>query len=443
MTIRTKFNLIAALIVLPSVIGVFYIVYAQAQSDSRNMERRAGSARTRQWVEQTLSGAEEKLRDRSQAIAAIAIRRDDGVVVFSNARGLSKGENLSAGQLLERVASAYPGADYIAEPVRGKPGGSYIAVAKPGEEPWYLNPYVIGTAFALAFECLFVIVGIVLMLRTSSSILALGEAARRIARGDLAFSLEGKGDDEVTMLYRAFDDMRRELAEAQDSRSRFLMGVSHDLRTPLTSIKGYLQALEEGMAKDPATREKFLNILRAKAELLGSRIQELIEFATLETDVWKANLADLRLRDFLLEIASAAASDAEIHGRKFSSRIRIDPLTVVKADPRLFLRVLENLLSNAMRYTRSGDEVALEAEEDGESIGIVVLDDGPGIPAEEKRRIFDEFYRGTRARNEEGLGLGLAIVKSVVSAHGWEVRLSEDGSAGARFVISIPKKLRL
>jgi len=437
MTIRNRFNLIAAGLMLPSVFAIGFYIYSR--SGSWDLERPFAGASMRHWAMQTLSGKEGDPRHLSHDIAAMAIRRDDGLVVFSNVPGLSKGDVLSAGQLFERVISADPGADYIAASISGELRGSYVAVVEPEEGPWHIHIGSIVTLSILTLECLIVIIGIVLMLRTSSSILGLGEAARRIARGDLAFSLEGGGDDEVTMLYRAFDDMRKKLAEAQDIRSRFLMGVSHDLRTPLTSIKGYLQALQEGMAQDSSMQEKFLGILRSKAELLESRIQELIEFASLETAVWRANLVDLRLRDFLEEMARAAASDAEVSGRKFSSRIRIDPESVVKADPRLFLRVLENLLSNAMRYTRPGDAVFLDADEDDSSLRIAVRDEGPGIAAEDRKRIFDEFYRGSRARNEEGLGLGLSIVKSVVSAHGWKVELSEGAAEGTAFVISIPK----
>ena len=264
MKTHNRFYLIAVIIVLPSIFGAgSYFYSARSESSDRNQQI-AGNLRTRRWVAQTLSGKEGKRRALSPGIAAMAIRRDDGVVVFSNARGLAKGESISPAQLLERVTSAYPDAGYIAESVSGEPGGSYVAVVESEAGPWYMDLHVIGMAFILALECLLVIVGVVFMLRTSSSILGLSEAARRIARGDLAFAVEGRGNDEVTMLYRAFDDMRRELAEAQDSRSRFLMGVSHDLRTPLTSIKGYLQALEEGMARDPSMRDKFLGILRAK-----------------------------------------------------------------------------------------------------------------------------------------------------------------------------------
>jgi signal transduction histidine kinase len=438
MTIRNRFILIAVSIVLPSALAVAGYFYF-AQGYSSDPKEIALNADTRRWAALVLSGEAGKPNALSREIAAIAVLRGDGVVVFSNAKETANGESSSPGRLFDRISSSYPGADCIAESILGEPGGSYVAAIIPAKEPWYLDPYIIGTVIILMLECLVVSIGIVLMLRTSSSILALSDAARRIARGDLAFSLEEKGDDEVTMLYRAFDGMRQELSEAQDGRSRFLMGVSHDLRTPLTSIKGYLQALKEGLAKDPSMRDRFMSILWTKAELLESRIQELIEFAGLETAVWRANLEDVKLKDFLEEIARAAASDAEVHGRKFSSSIRVDRESTVKADPRLFLRVLENLLSNAMRYTRPGDAIALEAGESDTLVSIVVRDDGPGIPQEDRKRIFDAFYRGTRARNEEGLGLGLSIVKSVVSAHGWKVRLEEDAGAGASFVISIPK----
>jgi signal transduction histidine kinase len=437
MTIRSRFNLIALCLVLPSIFWAALFVYTR--SDSWELERPyTGKVSMRRWVASELSGNPKPYHDLEDFEAA-AIRRDDGVVVFSSARGLEKGEVLTLGVFLERALSAYPGASYISESVGGKVGGSYIVVLGLEIEPWYHRGGVIGIAILLALECLVVVVGVVVALRTSSSILGLGGAARRIARGDLAFVLKGEGNDEVSKLYRAFDDMRRDLAEAKDGRSRFLMGVSHDLRTPLTSIMGYLQALEEGVARDPAMRDKFLGILRSKAELLESRIQELIEFASLETSLWRADLEDLRLRDFLEEIARAAASDAEVADRKFSSSIRVGPESSVKADPRLFLRVLENLLSNAIRYTRPGDRVSLDAGEDGEGIWIAVRDEGPGIAAEDRTRIFDEFYRGSRARNDEGLGLGLSIVKSVVSAHGWKVSLAEGAEAGASFVITIPR----
>lgn len=438
MTIRTRFTLMAIGLLLPSVFAVSFYIYTKR--DTWKLERPfAGSERVRQWTERALSGKADPGDELFEDVISIAVRRDDWTVVFSDAPGLAKGESLGAGQFLERAVAADPGADYIAESVPGNPSGSYVAVLKPQDEAWYQRRSIVLPGLVVLLECLIMLAGIVLMLRTSSSILGLGEAARRISAGDLDFTLKEGGKDEVALLYRAFDDMRKKLAEAQEARSRFLMGVSHDLRTPLTSIKGYLQALEEGLALHPAMQGKFLAILKTKTELLESRIQELIEFASLETATWRANMVDLGLREFLEEIGRAAAGDAEVSDRKFAMDIRIDPASTAKADPRLFLHVLENLLSNAFRYTRPGDTVTLQADEDDRRVRIIVGDDGPGISEEDRKHIFDEFYRGSRARNQEGMGLGLSIAKSVVSAHGWEISLSENSDRGTAFLIAIPK----
>jgi signal transduction histidine kinase len=438
MTIRGRFTLIAACLLFPPVMATAVYFYF-ARNDFSDPKQIAVDAGTRDWAARALTGSEHDFSELTPGITALAMQRYDGVVIFSNVPGLSGGERVTTGELLERTAAAFPNADYIAESVTGEPGGGYVAVIRRPEGPWFANPYIVGMGLALVFECLVAIVGIVLMFRSSSSIKALSRAAERIAGGDLVFTLKGRGNDEVALLYRAFDGMRQKLIEARAGRSRFLRGVSHDLKTPLTSIKGYLQALAEGLAEDAATQEKFISILRNKADLLDSRIQELIEFAAFETSVWNAALANLKLLDFLHEIAGAAAADAAITDRKFSAHLRIDGASILRADPRLFQRVLENLLANALRYTRPGDTVTMEADEDDAGYRIMVRDNGPGIPAEDRERVFEEFYRGAQVRNEEGLGIGLSIVKTIVSAHGWRIRLADKNDAGTAFVLTIPK----
>ncbi len=144
MKTHNRFYLIAVIIVLPSIFGAGSYFYSARRNSDGNQQIAGNPARGAGW-RRPFRERREKRRALSPGIAAMAIRRDDGVVVFSNARGLAKGESISQAQLLERVTSAYPDAGYIAESVSGEPGGSYVAVVESEPGPWYMDLHVIGS----------------------------------------------------------------------------------------------------------------------------------------------------------------------------------------------------------------------------------------------------------------------------------------------------------
>jgi signal transduction histidine kinase len=222
--------------------------------------------------------------------------------------------------------------------------------------------------------------------------------------------------------------MRLSLKEETAKRSRFLMAVTHDLRTPLTSIRGYLEAFADGLAEETESREKYLSIIRDKAGLLENRINEMLDFVKMETGEWKLKLGALELPSFLRELGTGFAEDGRIMDRRFEIDLDLPEDLSIQADAGLLTRVLENLVHNAFRYSDKGDRVEIAARGTVGRVVIEVKDSGRGIAAEERGKVFQPFYRGTRSRNEPGFGLGLSIVKSIVEAHGWAIEL--DGADG-------------
>jgi signal transduction histidine kinase len=244
------------------------------------------------------------------------------------------------------------------------------------------------------------------------------------------------GNDELTQLATDLNFMRAALKEDLARRSRFLMGVSHDLATPLTTIKGYLEALRDGVVTGIDDTGRSLDAMWTKAELLEERVSELIGFVRLETGEWRMQQSEIDLRAFLQSLASTLEPDTEVLKRRFESRLELPSAATVTADPRLLERVFENLYHNAVRYTKEGDTIRLSAEEGPEASIVVTLEDsGPGLGDGDTARLFEPFSRGTNSRNEPGFGLGLATVRSILDSHGFEISAGRSVLGGGAFRI--------
>jgi len=286
----------------------------------------------------------------------------------------------------------------------------------------------------------FATVASVLIVRSlTRSITQLETATRRIAGGDLSFELRARGRDEIASLTRSFEHMRLALREEEARRSRFIMGVSHDLKTPLALIQGYVEAIADGYAEGkPQTLERYLDILREKSRSLDGMIDSLLDFARMETAEWQLTHKRVRAADFLLAMGKRFSEDALLLGRTLSCSVDIPAETEVSMDEALVTRALENLVSNAVRYTDAGGTIEITATSSPDRITLAVRDGGMGIPAEEIERIFDPFYRGTGSRREDGHGLGLAVVKWVIESHGWSIGVSSRVGEGATFTVTMP-----
>jgi signal transduction histidine kinase len=275
----------------------------------------------------------------------------------------------------------------------------------------------------------------------------LEEAAAAVGAGQAAVRAPETGGDEVASLARRFNRMAsdldargQELRDADRSRRQLLADVSHELMTPLTAMRGYLETLALPAAvTDEATRARYLRIVTEETLRLEAIIGDLLDLARLEGGGGAFTAAPVTVAR-LFERAFARHQHAlDEHGLTLDREIAAGAATV-SGDQRRLEQVIQNLVANAVRHTPRGGRIALRAIPQGADVMLVVEDSGAGIPAEHLPHVFDRFYRVDSARDARsgGSGLGLSIVRAVVEQHGGRVAVSNGSLGGARFEIRLP-----
>jgi signal transduction histidine kinase len=303
-----------------------------------------------------------------------------------------------------------------------------------------LLPLILVSALFLFPVVFAIVMSLVIARSITKSVGALENATRRIAEGELDLQVDIKGSNEITSLTHSLNKMRNILQEGELRRSRFIMGVTHDLKTPLALIRAYTEAIEDGVACDPAAKVSATEIIAAKTDQLEGMINDLLEYVQMNSGEWRSQLQKVNIAVFLQNAARGFASDVELLHHEFLSEIALPGNTFVFMNERLVLRALENLVNNAIRYTPNGSAITLAASlgdsKEGSALQITVSDNGPGIDEADLPHIFEMFYRGTSSRREQGMGMGLAVAKWVADSHGWSI--SARSNRGACFCIAIP-----
>jgi signal transduction histidine kinase len=237
--------------------------------------------------------------------------------------------------------------------------------------------------------------------------------------------------------------MRDALKEEDRRRFRFIMGVTHDLKTPLSIIQSYAELIGDGMATDPSSQKTATEIILAKVDQLETMINHLIEFVKMDTGEWQSQLTNVDIADFLKTFARRFILDVEALHHRMTANITISENTFVLLDETLVVRALENLVGNAIRHTPDGSLITLDAarvnaDQDENSIRVTISDNGPGISEKDLPHIFETFYRSSASRREEGMGIGLSVVKWVIDSHGWKIEAASEYGKGTCFRITIP-----
>jgi signal transduction histidine kinase len=272
----------------------------------------------------------------------------------------------------------------------------------------------------------------------TKSVMALESATRRIAAGELDLEIAVKGSNEISSLAGSLNKMRDALKEEERRRYRFIMGVTHDLRTPLALIKAYTEAIEDGITEDPVTGVRATEIINAKVDRLEGIIGDLIEFVRMDTGEWRGRLKNTNLSAFLRQSAKAFTVDAELLRHEFTFHSTLPCDIFVPMDERLARRALENIVNNAIRYTPGGSVIGLNAGIADNAVRLTVSDNGPGIDPADLPHVFEMFYRGSSSRREQGMGLGLAVAKWIADCHGWTIAASSVKGQGSCFTVTIP-----
>ncbi len=231
------------------------------------------------------------------------------------------------------------------------------------------------------------------------------------------------------------------IKQLENTRQEFVANVSHELRTPLSLIKGYVETLLESSQADPAQLNRFLKVIEKHTDRLTFLIEDLLTISRLESGQIIMNLHPVLLH----EEAERVIDDLDSRGKEKGVTIHneLPPNLEARADADRLQQVLFNLIENAIKYGRGDGHVRVGARELAEKnkVEMWVCDDGPGIPAEARDRVFERFYRVDRARSPEtgGTGLGLSIVKHIVQAHGGEVWLKSELGKGTTFFFTLPR----
>ena len=269
---------------------------------------------------------------------------------------------------------------------------------------------------------------------------ALNTAARRLGHGDLSQRVPTRGRDEVGVFALTFNSMAEGLEVAERQRENLVADVAHELRTPLSNIRGYIEAILDGVLEpDRAT----IDTIHEQVLLLGRLVEDLRLLALTEA-------GDLRLDlepDSLDEVVRRSAEGFRPRADAGGVAIHIDlpaAMPLVDIDRMRIAQVMGNLLENAVRHTPSGGEVSVSATADDQVATVAVADTGEGIPAEELPYVFERFYRTdpSRARATGGAGLGLTIARRLVELHGGSIRAESGPGRGSRFIFELPVSRR-
>jgi two-component system phosphate regulon sensor histidine kinase PhoR len=231
------------------------------------------------------------------------------------------------------------------------------------------------------------------------------------------------------------------LRQLENIRREFVANVSHELKTPITSIKGYVETLQEGALDDKDNVQKFLDIVLKQSDHLNYIVDDLLSLSRLEQG---AERGEIQLsEENLRRILEAAAADYELKAREREIRLMVNcsEEIIVKANSRLLKQAIGNLLDNAIKYSEPGKAVEVEATGNTDEVVIRVSDHGNGIAPEHLSRLFERFYRVDKGRSRElgGTGLGLAIVKHITQAHGGRVTVESSIGKGSIFTLHLPK----
>jgi signal transduction histidine kinase len=294
------------------------------------------------------------------------------------------------------------------------------------------------------FEQILLVAGISALLALAGA-LALGRrilrplaelrtASARLAGGDLSARAPEKGPRELHDLSESFNEMATSLEQLFDARRELVAWASHDLRTPLASLKAMIEALEDDLA-EPG---EYLEAIRTQTEILSGLVEDLFELARIDAGALTLELRDAPIGELVSRCLTSVDAEARAREVALASRVSANPM--VRIAPDKVERVLMNLLANAVRHSPPNGEVVVVVEPDTDHVVVAVEDTGAGLVADASQRMFDRFWRAdeSRTRSSGGAGLGLAIARGLVQAHGGTIWAENREGGGARVSFTLP-----
>ncbi len=398
-----------------------------------------------------------------QRYAVVLSNASSARILFADASGQVKVDSaVLAGQAqpgdiskIERLPSSPPAPDNARATVRDSARRVWVLVARPaGPLGWfvvfakqrttpfeYLREYFLTplTQAAAVGIALSVVMALLITQWVTRPLQRVSQAAGAIAQGDFDHTVPVTGPTEVRSLARSFNNMITRVKTSQLTLRDFVANVSHELKTPLTSIQGFSAAILDGTASDPDAIRRAASVINEEAERMRRLVEGLLDLARL--DVGQAALH--RLPTDLAAVLRSIADKFSLRAaeKQIMLRAEIDMLPTVIADADRLAQVFTNLLDNAITHTPAGGRVTVAARANTGSggVAVTVTDSGGGIPADDLPRIFERFYRVDKSRAAgKGYGLGLAISKEIIQAHKGTITAESVQGLGTKFTVQLP-----
>lgn len=314
-----------------------------------------------------------------------------------------------------------------------------------GQTKVLLRDLVISIVIILVFTALIMTLWIYTGL--NGPLKKLSEATHRIKEGDFDFELHEEGRDEISELCRDFEEMRKRLKELDEEKKTFdrqskelISNISHDLKTPITAVKGYVEGIMDGVADTPEKMDRYIRTIYIKANDMDRLINELTFYSKIDTNRIPYNFNKINVADYFDDCAEEVGLEMRERNINFTYINNVDKDTQVIADAEQMKRIINNIIGNSVKYMdKTKKSVQLRVMDAGDSIQVEIEDNGKGIPGKELGIIFDRFYRADASRNsaQGGSGIGLSIVKKIIEDHGGRIWASSKVGEGTtmHFVI--------
>ncbi|WLR50399.1 ATP-binding protein [Bacillus tianshenii] len=293
----------------------------------------------------------------------------------------------------------------------------------------------IGALFTIAI----LLIGRVIIKKLTSPLKRMERIAYQMSQGQFREKVPITTNDEIGRLGKAFNQMADALKEEDERRQEFLGNVSHELRTPISYLKGYSEALKDGIVESKEDQKKYLGIIHREAKRMQRLVHDLLELAKMEGDLFpleKTPLVFAQLIEDTLE-----KFEHPLVEKNLKLKTDLNPDVIVLGDEDRLEQVIHNIVDNAIRYTPSGGAITVRLTEGTEYCRLSVEDTGVGIPQESLHRIGERFYRVDKARSREsgGTGLGIGIVKNIIQKHNGKWHIDSEEGKGTTVTVQLPQ----
>ncbi|MBQ7372485.1 MAG: HAMP domain-containing histidine kinase [Blautia sp.] len=283
-------------------------------------------------------------------------------------------------------------------------------------------------------------VGLWLYRSIAAPLVKLRKATQNIKEGNLDFVLDVEGDDEFSELYQDFEEMRLRLKESAEEKilmdkenKELISNISHDLKTPITAVKGYVEGIMDGVADTPEKMERYIRTIYNKTNEMDHLINELTFYSKIDTNRIPYNFSKIKVNNYFSDCVDEIGLELETRGVELLYTNEVDPNVLVIADGEQIRRVIQNIISNSLKYMdKKKGIIRIRVKDVGDFIQVEIEDNGKGIAQRDLAYIFDRFYRTDVSRNSSkgGSGIGLSIVRKILEDHGGKVWASSREGIG-------------